>query len=603
MAANPNGPDWFELCNLGDHPVSLGGLFFTKDLNTPTMSPVAPLSFIGTKADGFIQFIADKNSGANHVNFKLSKSGISIGLFTATTLVDAVTFGAQTSGISQGRFPDGSTNIANFSNPTPAASNFLPVPGVFANEVLTHALSPLEDAVEFYNNSDTGLNLGGWFISNSQDDFKKYRIADNTLLPAHGFLVFYQYQLDSTNGSSTPFTFDAAHGDNVYLSQADGSGNLTGYRVGASFGASAENVSFGNYVNSIGESDLVAMSRPTFGADNPATVSQFRAGQGATNAYPLVGPVVFSEIMFQPPSPDGIEDNIQDEFLELENLTDSNVSLFDANAPTNTWEISSGVNFVFPQNVTLPAGGHLLVVSFDPQLDSAALTEFRSRYHVSNSVSIFGPYSGHLSNNGESLSLYKPDSPAAGFVPHVLVEKIKYLTAAPWPAGAGGTGASLQRLEPGGYGNDPGNWFIAMPTAGQTNVANAFDLNDDGLPDAWQLHNFGSTASPQAAPGADPDHDGFNNSQEFIAGTDPLDGASFLKLNSAAVAGTGLSIKFNAVAGKTYSVLWTDNLKDPNWLKLADMPAQATSGQVTVTDAALNSSAARYYRLVTPQAP
>ena len=104
-------------------------------------------------------------------------------------------------------------------------------------------------------------------------------------------------------------------------------------------------------------------------------------------------------------------------------------------------------------------------------------------------------------------------------------------------------------------------------------------------------------------PAADPDHDGFNNSQEFIAGTDPLNGASFLKLNSAAVAGSGLSIKFNAVAGKTYSVLWTDNLGSSTWLKLADVPAQAMSGEVTVTDAAMNSGTARYYRLVTPQAP
>jgi len=101
---------------------------------------------------------------------------------------------------------------------------------VTVNEVLTHTVSPLEDAVEFYNSTAGTLNIGGWFISNSQDDLKKYRIADNTTIPANGFKVFYAYQFNPTNGSSTPFIFDAAHGDNVYLSQADAVGNLTGYR-------------------------------------------------------------------------------------------------------------------------------------------------------------------------------------------------------------------------------------------------------------------------------------------------------------------------------------------------------------------------------------
>jgi len=609
MAANPNGPDWFELCNLSSHPVSLGGLFFTKDLSNPTLSPIPPLSFIGTGANGFIQFIADKNAGADHVNFKLSKSGLSLGLFDAGTLVDAITFGAQTSGISEGRFPDGSTNRVFFSNPTPAASNFLPLPGVNVNEVLTHTLPPLENAVEFYNATATALNIGGWFLSNSQDDFKKYRIADDTTMPAGGFKVFYEVQFNAANGSSTPFVFDAAHGDNVYLSQADTVGNLTGYRAEATFGAAPAGVSFGNYVNSVGESDLVAMSALSFGVDDPATLDQFRTGTGAANPYPLVGPVVINEIMYYPPSQDGIEDNIQDEYLELENITASSVALFDPAAPTNTWKITGGVSFTFPQNVTLSAGQTLLVVSFDPQLDPVALAEFRSRYNVSNSVPIFGPYGGHLSNNGESIALYRPDSPLlspspdAGFVPYVLVEQISYLPIAPWPTGAAGTGSSLQRLIGGAYGNDPANWWVAAPTAGQANTAHPFDSNTDGLPDAWQLQYFGSLSDPNAAPTADPDGDGFNNLQEYLAGTNPRNAASRLKLDSAVVAGSGIDIQFTAVAGKTYSVLWTGSLNNGTWTKLADVPAQSATGPITVTDPDNTLNTQRFYRLVTPQAP
>src|SRR6185437_15830815 len=155
-------------------------------------------------------------------------------------------------------------------------SNFLPLSGVTVNEVLTHAMPPLEQAVEFYNSTAGDINLGGWFISNSQDDLKKYRIADNTTLPANGFAVFYEYQFNPTNGSSTPFAFDAAHGDHVYLSEAAAAGNLTGYRATATFGAAAANVSFGNYVNSLGETDFVAMSAPSFGVNNPSSLDQFR---------------------------------------------------------------------------------------------------------------------------------------------------------------------------------------------------------------------------------------------------------------------------------------------------------------------------------------
>ncbi len=609
MAANPNGPDWFEVCNLSPHPVSLGGLFLTRDLSVPTMSPIPPLSFIGAGASGFIQFIADKNPGADHVNFKLSKSGLTLGLFAAGTLVDAITFGAQNSGISEGRFPDGSANRVFFASPSPAAGNFLPLSGVSVNEVLTHAAPPLENAVEFYNSTGSPLDIGGWFLSNSKYDLKKYRVADGTTIPAHGYQVFYENQFNPTNGSSTPFTFDAAHGDNVYLSQADGVGMLTGYRVAASFADAAPDVSLGNYVNTIGVADLVAMGTPTFGVNEPATVNQFRTGLGAANAYPLVGPVVINEIMFYPPSQDGIEDNLQDEYIELENLTTASVPLFDPAAPTNTWQFLDGVTYTFPQNVSLPAGQTLLVVSFNPLLDPLALAEFRSRYNVSNTVPIYGPYAGHLANGGENLALYKPDSPlmppslAAGFVPYVLVDKVNYLPAAPWPAGAAGTGSSLQRLVGGAYGNDPASWIVAAPTAGNANSANPFDVNSDGLPDAWQMQNFGSITDPQAAPTADPDGDGFNNLQEYLAGTNPQNAADFLRLNSVNISGGAISLRFTAVAGKTYSVLWNDDLKNGAWTKLVDVSAQSITGPITVNDPVSGNNAQRFYRLVMLPAP
>src|SRR6201999_3321591 len=63
-------------------------------------------------------------SGDLHTNFKLSKSGTTISLYdTNRDLVDSVTFGTQTSGITMGRYPDGTTNIVFMVAPTPRTNN------------------------------------------------------------------------------------------------------------------------------------------------------------------------------------------------------------------------------------------------------------------------------------------------------------------------------------------------------------------------------------------------------------------------------------------------------------------------------------------------
>lgn len=610
MADPSSGNDWFELYNSGAQPVALGRLIFTDNLSDKTLSPVPPLSFIGTGAHGYIQFIADgsPNAGADHVNFKLSKSGESIGLFSsAETLIDAVSFGPQSTGISQGRFPDGSTNRVAFDvTATPARSNYLPLAGVVVNEVLTHTDPPFEDAVEFYNASPVAVDLGGWFLSNVQESPRKVQIPSGTIIPANGYLVLYEYQFSPTNGSGIPFTFNSAHGDAVCLSEALPDGALTGYRAVASFGAAANGISFGRYTNSIGQIDLVPMSATTFGVDHPQTVEQFRAGNGAPNAAPLVGPVVISEIMFYPPALTDGEDNTLDEFIELQNISAATVDLFDPAAPTNTWMIKGGVGFAFPQNVSLPAGGRLLLANFDPA-DPLALQAFRSRYPASAEVPVFGPYSGRLGNSGDKVALYQPDAPQiaphpdAGFVPYVWVDEVRYSANLPWPMGAGGTGLSLQRRTLSAYGNDPVNWFTADPTPGQSNGSVPVDGNNDGLPDAWQTEFFGSVTSPDAAPAADPDHDGMTNLQEYLAGTNPLDPASELSLH--VVRSGSLTLTFSAMADKSYTIEFSDSLTPGTWQRLADVPAVSTPParviQITDPDAVTN----RYYRVRSPQRP
>src|SRR6185503_337170 len=125
---------------------------------------------------------------------------------------------------------------------------------------------------------------------------------------------------------------------------------------------------------------------------------------------------------------------------------------------------------VFPTNVTMAASSALLLVNFDPT-NSAQLSAFRSRYGLSPSLPVFGPYEGKLDNSGERIELLKPDAPDTNGVPYVVMERIDYSDSAPWPEAADGAGASLQRTFSGPgpaslYANDPANWIAATPTPG-----------------------------------------------------------------------------------------------------------------------------------------
>ena len=549
MATPATGNDWFEVYNPAPLPVQLTGLYFTDNNDTP--SHVAPLSFVGNGLNGFLQIFADNSTNDNEVDFGLGGSGDSIGLYFANgTLIDRVQFGQQTEGISQGKLPDGSGTIVNLNAPTPGNSNLIRYEGLVVNELLSHTDPPFEDAVEFYNTTDADINIGGWYLSNSRDDLKRYRIPDGTIVPARGYKVFYEFQFNGPSASPA-FTFNSAHGDQVYLAQAV-NGNLTGYIVSETFEAAQNGVSFGRVNTSVpGDYKFVALNQPTFGVANPVSVEQFRTGAGLVNSAPRVGPVVINEIMYNPLSPDGTTDNTADEFIELVNISGQSVSLFDPLHPENRWHLQGGVTFEFPPNTTLPASGVVVLVSFDPA-DATLLGAFRGKFSVPQIVPIFGPYAGKLGNGGDEVELYKPDPPQgpehpdAGFVPYIRVDKVNYTDTAPWPTEADGTGRSLQRKSVSAFGNDPANWDAAEPSPGT--AANA------------------GSSPPQLA-------------IQRTAG------------------GAGIELQFSTVAGKSYSVQYQDFLGS-GWEVLTTI--NATGATATVQDSTTGPHNQRFYRVVTP---
>jgi len=126
---NPVGnayDDWFELYNFSSNTVSLAGYFLTDDLAAPTKSEIPYGCTI--PPHGFLLVWADNKSmltnGELHVNFALSKNGEAIGLFGADGVpVDYVSFGAQASDVSPGRYPDGGPLIYPLPTPTPGTNN------------------------------------------------------------------------------------------------------------------------------------------------------------------------------------------------------------------------------------------------------------------------------------------------------------------------------------------------------------------------------------------------------------------------------------------------------------------------------------------------
>ncbi len=120
-------PDWIELYNSGPFPVSLGGMYLTDDLATPTKFRIPDGVVIAPHS--YVVFIADSESdqGTLHTNFSLAKGGESIGLFDVDAQgnrpIDFLTFGPQSTDVTYGRYPDGVGDWMALPGGTPGAAN------------------------------------------------------------------------------------------------------------------------------------------------------------------------------------------------------------------------------------------------------------------------------------------------------------------------------------------------------------------------------------------------------------------------------------------------------------------------------------------------
>ena len=334
-------------------------------------------------------------------------------------------------------------------NGTPGAAPlpFVPANAIWISEALTFGANVADEFIELHNPNSSSVNIGGWFLTDDLHAPFKFRFADGASVPAHGFLVL------SNRDYSAAFTL-AHDGGTLWLLASDLNTNLTGFTGNFDYGNAEPGVSFGRYINSAGDEDIVAQS-----ANTP----------GLSNAAPHIGPVVISEIHYHPLDL-GLTNNMRDEFIELANVTASPVGLFDPAQPTNTWHLRNAVSFDFPANFTLPPHGRVVVVGFDPTNDPVSLAAFTAQFQTDSSTPILGPWSNWLGNKNETIELKKPGQPTTNGVPYIMVEKVNYRDSSPWPTNADGLGASLHRAPLLSYANDPAHWMAATPSLGVTEV-------------------------------------------------------------------------------------------------------------------------------------
>jgi len=506
--------EFIEIKNVGTTSIPLYGMHFTSgiDYTFPTGATIDPASFVvlaknptlfAQKYPG-VAVLGSYGPGSSLDNGgeTITLSDVAGNVIFSVTYDDKAPWPTDADGGGYSlvpNYPNINPNPNDASNwrlsaavgGTPGADDPAPgLPKVQISELLANSVPPAVDAVELFNPETSAANIGGWYLSDDLVNPKKYRIPDNTTIPAGGYLVLNETQF---NAGPNAFAF-SQNGDEAVLSSADAAGNLTGYTEFVKFGGSDPGVTFGRYTNS----------------ENPARkffVAQKAPTIGGANAGPRVGPILITEVQYYPAA-NGVE------FIELRNNSNLPVPLFDPENPNNTWRIK-GISFSVPPGVTLQPGQFLLVSGNSP-------AAFRSMYALPDSVLVVGPFNpeGDLENAGETIVVQKPGTPYMEIsgvltVPYIDMDQVTYSSS--W-YGTAGTGRSLERVLMYKFADDMSIWRSSSASGG--NPAK-FSPSNFSL---WQLQWF--TASERANPAiggtnGDPDGDGLSNFVEFAHGLSP----------------------------------------------------------------------------------
>ncbi|KAF5036577.1 Lamin Tail Domain protein [anaerobic digester metagenome] len=155
--------------------------------------------------------------------------------------------------------------------------------------------------------------------------------------------------------------------------------------------------------------------------------------------------LVITEIMYNPP--ESGTDSL--EFIEIYNN-----DIVTVNLEGYVLKYGTATTFTFPAGLFVNPGEFVLVA---PQAIKA--TAFYG-------VTFMQGATGGISNSGTTIKLLSPNS--------LLVDSVKYLTAAPWATEANGNGYSLSLCNPDLDNNVAGNWSLGHNTFGVINAKTVY---------------------------------------------------------------------------------------------------------------------------------
>jgi hypothetical protein len=126
------------------------------------------------------------------------------------------------------------------------------------------------------------------------------------------------------------------------------------------------------------------------------------------------------------------------------------------------------------------------------------------------------------------------------------------------------------------------------------------DFDRDGMADAWETQ-FGFNTNSVADAVLDSDGDSMINRDEYVAGTDPINALSLLKLT---LSTTNRSVlQFVAQSNIAYSIQFRTNLISGPWNNLTNLTTQSQTRTMQVNAVSSPALPERCYRVVTPQVP